>query len=789
MNSRAIYGFDEYRLDSARRELWRGDDLISVQPKVLDCLLYLIERRDRAVSRDELIAAVWGKVDIPYSLLGQLITKVRRTLGRAGNDQHLIRTIPRFGFRWVSAMTDDAADSVMGRSSSGSVETPKTRRWTTRIVPTMLLVAASSVVIGGSWLYWTRRASPLAGSTRSWPAETDAVAVLPVRVAAAGQWSWVRLGMMDLVGDRLRSAGQPVVPSENIMALSGSSPSERLPEAIREVTGARYIVAPAAARGEDSWRVRLRVESADGDDYTVEASASDVTEAGREASDQLLERLGRRVDREAGGAAAGSDDELLARAKAALLTNDIDAARTILESAPPASRQSPELRRRLSQMDYRSGRLQAASDRLAALASELGAESAPRLRAAVLTDYGLIAIYLDRPLEAEGRFAEAISLLAREDYPFELGRAHLGLAMVYTMQRDFEHSGPEFSKARVAFGLTGDAAALATIEYDEGAIEAMRDRFAEAKPIIERAAARFERLDMRDELLNARASSIDASLALLESSEAIAIGTRTQALLADVQNPRTRREFQLQWARALSAAGRWTEARATFDDLARDEASQQQSPMFPGRVAAYRAVLALDAGDADSAQALAARALDTLMLPDYVRERSLAWSIRIRALGLLGRAAEATTEADRFSEWAARQGVSTVSARANLIAAEQAGVANGHAAATRLYDLSLRQAVDAGVPATLADVVGSYGIVLIAEGDLDRTSAVIGRVARFAEHDFESAVLLTRLHRALDRRDAWQSSLDQARALAGERTMPPDLLLPPPARLSGGPAY
>ena len=54
-----ILAFDDYALDRERRELRRGRVLLNLEPKVFDLLAYLIEQRDRVVSRDDLIASVW----------------------------------------------------------------------------------------------------------------------------------------------------------------------------------------------------------------------------------------------------------------------------------------------------------------------------------------------------------------------------------------------------------------------------------------------------------------------------------------------------------------------------------------------------------------------------------------------------------------------------------------------------------------------------------------------------------------------------------------------------------
>ncbi|HEX7768985.1 MAG TPA: winged helix-turn-helix domain-containing protein, partial [Dokdonella sp.] len=97
--SRQVYRFGEYRLDPSARELSSAGVPATLSPKVFDVLAYLVEHRDRAVGRDELIAAVWGRTDVSDTLLGQTVLKARRAIGDTGNEQHAIRTVPRFGYR------------------------------------------------------------------------------------------------------------------------------------------------------------------------------------------------------------------------------------------------------------------------------------------------------------------------------------------------------------------------------------------------------------------------------------------------------------------------------------------------------------------------------------------------------------------------------------------------------------------------------------------------------------------------------------------------------------------
>ena len=100
------YHFGEYRLAPAARELWHAGQLAALPPKSLDCLTYLVEHRERAVGRDELISAVWGRADVSDDVLAQTLLRARRAVGDTGNEQRAIRTVPRFGYRWVLPVDD-----------------------------------------------------------------------------------------------------------------------------------------------------------------------------------------------------------------------------------------------------------------------------------------------------------------------------------------------------------------------------------------------------------------------------------------------------------------------------------------------------------------------------------------------------------------------------------------------------------------------------------------------------------------------------------------------------------
>ena len=98
------FNFDNHILDTDRRELRRGGDLVAMQPQVFDLLIHLLKHRERVVSRDDLIALVWGGRIVSDSTLDSRINAARSAIGDNGKEQRLIRTIPRKGIRFVGAV-------------------------------------------------------------------------------------------------------------------------------------------------------------------------------------------------------------------------------------------------------------------------------------------------------------------------------------------------------------------------------------------------------------------------------------------------------------------------------------------------------------------------------------------------------------------------------------------------------------------------------------------------------------------------------------------------------------
>jgi TolB-like protein len=118
------YLFEEYAFDTDLRELHRGANVVPVAPQVFDLLDYLIRNRDRVVSKDDLINAIWNGRIVSDAALTTRLNVARSAIGDSGEQQRLIKTLPRKGFRFVGQVRE-AQGATAAEVAYHSVEPPK----------------------------------------------------------------------------------------------------------------------------------------------------------------------------------------------------------------------------------------------------------------------------------------------------------------------------------------------------------------------------------------------------------------------------------------------------------------------------------------------------------------------------------------------------------------------------------------------------------------------------------------------------------------------------------------
>lgn len=784
--------FGDFVLDPARRELSRDGTAVRLPPKAFDCLAYLVENRHRAVGRDELIAQVWGRTEIDDNLLDQAITRLRRVLGDNDEARRMIRTVPRFGYAWVAPTTqvaDDAPPPAIESAAPAMEPAPATvpaaevptpaalphrAKPPSRMVWLAVAAAVVALVIGA--LQWSPSRND---KTNAAVTSANLGVVLPLLVDAGSGYAWARLGVMDLVAERLRASGQAMVPSDNVVALArefdGRSPSPEQLRAFTAATGAGLVI---EAKGELSggyWRIALRGLHGRDPAPRAEAESQDLMDAARAAADKFAREIGRTpppndvIDPRERALAA-----VMQQVSSAMLGNDLVAARALLETLEPEQRALPEVRYQLAQLDYRAGRMDAAENAFNALLERTSAEDAPLFRARVLSALGHVALRRDDYVLSASRADAAIGVLGDGPPSVELGRAYATRAKSRSAASQFEAALPDFARARVVLESVGDRYGLAKVETDLGVLDARRDHYAEALPVLERAAERlYEFHDATNEIF-ARVPLVFTRLALLDAPGALREDKRLAELAQREPSPQWKLYIAITRCELLAANGRLAESAALLQTvLAQAEASEDASMLGSARVvAARRAQLA---GRNDEAERIARAVLASHWNAESAREQASLYLTLLRAQIATGRLDAAAGTVAAAGAWA--QGDASLGARmyASLIVAEGAAAAKDINRARAAYEDALASAESGRVPSDVLEVSDAYATWLIAQGDLARASTVAARTAGWADSSYEAALLQARLYQALKQEAPQRAALARAESLAGERTIPAPL--------------
>jgi len=786
----AVYRFGEFTLTISTRELARAGAPVAISPRAFDCLAYLIEHRDRAVGKDELVAAIWERIDVSDTQLGQTVLRARRAVDDDGQTQNVIRTVSRYGYRWVADVVicdiepeAPTADTTPARplndAKSDAAPTPtiapappetSKRKQIGIAIAAIALVAVALIV-------FLLRSAPIATTPElaALRGHTSAI-VMPMQITAGTDDAWLRLGVMDLIAERLRASGLAVPPSESTVALLqaiGPDDAAAGVRAIRRAAPDALIVSGQVVHANDAWMIDLQAISADGTTLKSQSARSQPLDAARDAADRLLGRLGRAHPPDP--PYASGLEERLQRAQAAMLSNDLDAARAILVGDPELAHAEPELGYRLATVDFRSGDYARAEASLTSLLAEPAAAD-PDFRARVLNGRGAVRIRQDNFKGAESDYDAAIALLTDRNDAAELGRALTGRAVSRAMRRAFAPALADFGQARVQLEEAGDVLAIARVESNQGGLEMTRDRPDQAIGYLESAAATFERYGAINELMETLASLVSNYMVLLEPAKALAASDRSWALATRVTDPNQRLNLTMDRIDAFIALGRFHDAGALLTTLPADVPNA--NPFVARRLHLLRARLALAQADNANAAAEAKRALALRPpsddLGEGVAEIALLYQRAVLAASAqLPGAAPSAAWID-FAK-------PTAYPVQELAEAEWAAARNDEPAAERLFRHALDMAESRGVPADVGGVTVAFGPWLLDHGRMQEAGDVIGRVAPWADRDYDCALAQVRLFHALAQPGAWAKAVAQAQALAGERTVPADLLIPPRA--------
>lgn len=773
-----VYYFDDFCLHLLARELTRNGEPVTLAASAFDCLVYLIEHRERPVGRDELISAVWGRADVSDNLLAQTIVRLRRALDDAGSEQRCIKTVARVGYRWMLdvRVVQEAAASVDERRGNDAAADAAPKVW--RIRRSVLLALLATFLIAVVYGGWQMLASSRAKANFQF--NRSAAIVLPVDVNAPDDWKWLHLGMMDMIATRLRAAKVPTESSQAVLELlkdSGDASSAMLSSFV-------LVVHPRAELSAGRWRVHLDARSQDGRTWNAEASSGDVLDAARVASDLLLAQL---------GYSAGSGDrtprssnsvaEYMQRVDAARLAGQPQVARELIEKAPQEVRNSPELIYLLASLDCDEGKADSCEQRLAALLKQLPAQREPVLRGQILTVLGAIYRNQHRSAESAAALEEAVHILeaARPSHGQDaeaLSTAYLNRAFLNELLWKLEEATADLGRARMNYAVAGDLVGVAKTDFAMGILAIRRAQPDAAVTLLQHAYEQFVSMGMRSMLLSTLDGLAYAQQMLLKFSDELSTTDRFWPL------DEKRKDFgfvgvdmihELTMVRAAALAdnGRTGEAKALLQGLLHETDVGKEAGL---RATVYKnlARLALDHGDDEPAAALAASALGPEMEKDDQRDYAETWLMRISALQRIGKRDDARHDIAAMLDWESRLPVKDDWTHIYVMRAmaAQAWIDGSHDKAIEQLKQAMSAAEKLGVPEVIVSVGKAYAMALLDARQVDQAVAVSGRLSNWSNVDWRAAWVEARVYQALGQADSWEKSRLKAQQLAGDRPLP-----------------
>ncbi|MEM9573331.1 MAG: tetratricopeptide repeat protein [Pseudomonadota bacterium] len=466
------YAFGPFELDTATLELTKDGDVVSVEPQVFELLVYLVENRDRVLSKDDMIEAVWGGRIVSDSAISSRIKLVRRAVDDDGTRQSVIKTVHGKGFRFIADI--EAAETAppppetrpsAAETPPNAAQVPQSAAQTPpklrqkRLVP-MALVA--SVLLG---LFLVVQLFP----SRAQISE-NRIAVLPVQNDTGdSSLDWATLGLMSLVAHDLEARSElPVVNERTMLTLTDRFaapettdllPSENLQKALKDGYGASHFLVSRLTGTADNLTLEYRVINPRGQSAIANVSGQLAAELAEEMSRQVAATLPRSGERRQNASDHLFDDAFIAETYARGLdlqlqgksAEAVDMFRAAMSQAPD----NLEIQYELAVSTRMAGDLDAAEAQFNMVIEKAEAADDLAVLGGALNGLGVVQMTRRDNETALASFNRALEVVDRGEAPETHAHAYTNIGIVERRLRNFAAAEDALGLARIAYQDAG----------------------------------------------------------------------------------------------------------------------------------------------------------------------------------------------------------------------------------------------------------------------------------------------------------------------------------------------
>ena len=479
--SGVIHRFGQFELDDSKRELRADGHRVDTEPKAFEMLLFLLHNRDRAVSKDELLEALWPHTIVSETALSRCVMKARRAVGDDSDSQAVIRTLHGHGYRFVARLesTADAQPASPARPAGpwkyfGGV------------------AAAALILIAATALYLRQPESdtPFVGT----------VAVLPViNLVDDDELRWVRVGLMSIIKRMLEDGGIRVVSERTVLGAVGDAgfkapPDESQFDQLRRQTGSDAVLHTTLDTRGGLQRLSAVLTRPDGRKTRRVIVGDSPAMLAAEMAGVIIGLIAHEDrDTTARFAKVSTDpfvNEMYARALDLELQGKLDEARQMFRVAAD---QEPELfwlRYEIALCTRDLREWDAAESMFDALLEEANSGEDARASIATLNSYGVMMFKQNRYDEAEQLYLRAVDAAAERSHASDRATAHTNLALINTRKGAFETARSHYDAVLAAHEEAGQEPSAFFYNNFAGFLLEQGD-FEQALEYSERAVAKF----------------------------------------------------------------------------------------------------------------------------------------------------------------------------------------------------------------------------------------------------------------------------------------------------------
>jgi len=251
----------DWKVTPAEGVLSRCEDLVRLEPKVMEVLVYLASRQGEVVSRDELERDVWRGAIVGYDAVTATVLKLRKALQDDARHSRIIVTIPKRGYQLIAKISPIQADSNNSAVSKPVIELPPSttlkspvlnRQNRNRLVSGVVVTTVAVILLAIGWLQSGKKTST----------EMPSIVVLPIENLDSDDKNDLFVDGIteDIITDLSRIRNLTVFASATTFKYRGQPVS---PQALRKDLGVNYVLTGNARRHGDDIRFNIQLINAD----------------------------------------------------------------------------------------------------------------------------------------------------------------------------------------------------------------------------------------------------------------------------------------------------------------------------------------------------------------------------------------------------------------------------------------------------------------------------------------------------------------------------------------------